>query len=82
VVPGLAGTAAGLGGFLQMTTAALAAQLVGSLPTDTPLPATLAMTVCAGLALLGALHAGVLARTARRGGTGGGAVNGAATRGP
>ncbi len=59
VVPGLAGTAAGLSGFLQMTTAALAAQLVGSLPTDTPLPATLAMTVCAGLALLGALHAGV-----------------------
>ncbi len=59
VVPGLAGTAAGLSGFLQMTTAALAAQLVGSLPTDTPLPATLAMTVCAGIALLGALHAGV-----------------------
>lgn len=81
VVPGLAGTAAGLSGFLQMATAALAAQLVGSLPTDTPVPATLAMTVCAGLALLGVLHAGVRAGHGPGSGAGGRAVNGPATRG-
>lgn len=56
VHPGLAGSASGLAGFLQMATAALAAQLVGSLATGSPVPVTFAMTLCATLALLGALH--------------------------
>jgi DHA1 family bicyclomycin/chloramphenicol resistance-like MFS transporter len=56
VHPGLAGSAAGLAGFLQMATAALAAQLVGSLSIGSPVPVTFAMTLCAGLALLGAWH--------------------------
>ncbi len=57
VVPELAGTAAGLGGFLQMATAALVAQLVGSFAVRSPSALTAAMTACAGVALLGALHA-------------------------
>jgi DHA1 family bicyclomycin/chloramphenicol resistance-like MFS transporter len=56
VHPGLAGSAAGLAGFLQMATAALAAQLVGSLATGSPVPVTFAMTLCAGSALLGAWY--------------------------
>ncbi|MCX8100899.1 MAG: multidrug effflux MFS transporter [Geminicoccaceae bacterium] len=55
VRPELAGTASGLAGFAQMAIAAAAAQLVGSLQTGTPVPVTLGMTVCAALALLGAL---------------------------
>lgn len=57
VAPELAGSAAGLSGFLQMTVAAAAAQIVGSLATGSPLPVTLGMTLCAALALLGALYA-------------------------
>lgn len=57
VAPEFAGSAAGLSGFLQMAVAAAAAQLVGSLATGSPLPVTLGMTLCAALALLGALYA-------------------------
>lgn len=57
VAPELAGSAAGLSGFLQMGVAALAAQIVGSLSTGSPIPVTLGMSLCAALALLGALDA-------------------------
>ena len=53
VDPLLAGTAAGVAGFLQMTTAALVSQAVGMLQNGTPYPMIACMTACALLALLG-----------------------------
>lgn len=57
VDPHAAGTASGLGGFLQMGMAALAAQLVGSIQNGTPYPMALGMTACATAALISALVA-------------------------
>lgn len=57
VDPQAAGTASGLGGFLQMGTAAVAAQIVGSIQNGTPYPMALGMTVCAAVALMAALVA-------------------------
>lgn len=57
VDPQAAGTASGLGGFLQMGMAALAAQLVGSIQNGTPYPMALGMTFCALAALAAALVA-------------------------
>lgn len=57
VDPHAAGTASGLGGFLQMGMAALAAQLVGSIQNGTPYPMALGMTACATAALIAALVA-------------------------
>lgn len=57
VAPEIAGSAAGLSGFLQMGVAAAAAQIVGSLSTGSPVPVTVGMSLCAALALLGALYA-------------------------
>jgi DHA1 family bicyclomycin/chloramphenicol resistance-like MFS transporter len=57
VDPQAAGTASGLGGFLQMAVAALAAQLVGSIQNGTPYPMAVGMTLCATAALTAALVA-------------------------
>jgi DHA1 family bicyclomycin/chloramphenicol resistance-like MFS transporter len=57
VEPQAAGTASGLGGFLQMGTAALVAQVVGSIQDGTPYPMAVGMTLCAGAALAAALAA-------------------------
>ena len=57
VDPQLAGAASGLGGFLQMGIAALAAQVVGSLQNGTPWPMAIGMTLCAAAALIAALVA-------------------------
>lgn len=62
VEPQAAGTASGLGGFLQMGTAALTAQIVGSIQDGTPYPMAVGMAVCAALALIFALLAGRHAR--------------------
>jgi MFS transporter, DHA1 family, multidrug resistance protein len=51
VRPRLAGAASGLAGFVQMSVAAIAAQLLGSLQWGSPVPLTLGMAVLAGLAL-------------------------------
>jgi DHA1 family bicyclomycin/chloramphenicol resistance-like MFS transporter len=45
-MPQLAGAASGLGGFLQMGLAALAAQAVGMVQNDTPYPMLVAMLAC------------------------------------
>jgi DHA1 family bicyclomycin/chloramphenicol resistance-like MFS transporter len=57
VDPQAAGTASGLGGFLQMGTAAVAAQVVGSIQDGTPYPMALGMSLCALAALFAALVA-------------------------
>jgi len=66
VDPDRAGAASGLGGFLQMGTAALAAQTIGSFQTGTPYPMAVGMTLCAILSLLAALTAAHLARGPHR----------------
>jgi DHA1 family bicyclomycin/chloramphenicol resistance-like MFS transporter len=57
VDPHAAGTASGLGGFLQMGIAAVAAQVVGSIQDGTPHPMAVGMVLCAGAALGSALLA-------------------------
>lgn len=57
VYPHRAGTASALTGFLQMTFAAFASQLVGNLQNDTPWPLLLAMSVGVGCALTAAVVA-------------------------
>lgn len=57
VYPEIAGTASGLGGFIQMSIAALMAQIVGSIQTGTAWPMTFGMTLAATLALACALAA-------------------------
>jgi DHA1 family bicyclomycin/chloramphenicol resistance-like MFS transporter len=57
VDPHAAGTASGLGGFLQMGIAAVAAQVVGSIQDGTPYPMAIGMTFCAAAALTAALVA-------------------------
>lgn len=55
--PEMAGAASGLAGFLQMGTAAIAAQTIGSIQTGTPWPMVIGMAVCGALMLASALHA-------------------------
>jgi MFS transporter, DHA1 family, multidrug resistance protein len=57
VDPQAAGTASGVGGFLQMGIAAVAAQVVGSIQDGTPYPMAVGMVLCAGAALGSALLA-------------------------
>jgi DHA1 family bicyclomycin/chloramphenicol resistance-like MFS transporter len=57
VDPQAAGTASGLGGFLQMGLAAVVAQIVGSIQDGTPYPMAIGMTLCAAAALISALVA-------------------------
>jgi MFS transporter, DHA1 family, multidrug resistance protein len=57
VDPQAAGTASGLGGFLQMGLAALVAQVVGSIQDGTPYPMAIGMTASAAAALIAALVA-------------------------
>ena len=57
VFPQLAGTASGLGGFLQMGLAAVVAQVVGSIQDGTPYPMAIGMSLCAAAALISALVA-------------------------
>lgn len=57
VDPQAAGAASGLGGFLQMGTAALVAQVVGSIQNGTPYPMAVGMAACAAAALTAALVA-------------------------
>ncbi len=52
--PQAAGTASGLGGFLQMGLAAVVAQIVGSIQDSTPYPMAIGMTLCAAAALISA----------------------------
>ncbi len=47
VDPRVAGAASGLAGFIQMTMAALAVQVVGSVQDGTPYPTLIAMLICA-----------------------------------
>lgn len=54
VAPHIAGAASGLGGFLQMGTAAVVAQIVGSIQDGTPYPMAVGMTLCALAALISA----------------------------
>lgn len=65
VDPQAAGTASGLGGFLQMAVAAAAAQAVGSVQDGTPYPMALGMVLCAAAALAAGLVA--VGRNRRRG---------------
>ena len=55
VRPELAGAASGLAGFVQMGTAAIAAQVIGSIQTATPYPMTLGLTLFAALGVVSAL---------------------------
>lgn len=57
VFPQMAGSASGLGGFAQMGTAAVIAQIVGMLENGTPYPTVIAMTICATIAFLAILAA-------------------------
>lgn len=63
VHPEVAGTASGLGGFIQMTVAAAMAQIIGSIQTGSALPMTLGMAAAALLSLIFALIAQRLGRT-------------------
>ena len=56
-IPQAAGTASGLGGFLQMGLAAVVAQIVGSIQDGTPYPMAIGMSLCAAAALISALVA-------------------------
>ena len=62
VDPRVAGAASGLAGFIQMTMAALAVQVVGSVQDGTPYPTLIAMLVCA----LGMMAASLWTRAGRR----------------
>jgi DHA1 family bicyclomycin/chloramphenicol resistance-like MFS transporter len=53
VDPTMAGTASGLTGFTQMTTAALVSQAVGMLQNGTPYPMAGFMVGCAAMSLVG-----------------------------
>ena len=55
--PDLAGAASGLAGFLQMGTAAVAAQITGSIQAGTPYPMAIGMTVCAASMMASAVFA-------------------------
>ncbi len=55
VEPRAAGSASGLGGFLQMGIAAAVAQVVGSLQDGTPWPMAIGMILCAAAALVAAM---------------------------
>ena len=65
VDPQAAGTASGLGGFLQMGLAAVVAQIVGSIQDGTPYPMAIGMSLCAAAALISALVA-IRVATGRR----------------
>ena len=65
--PQAAGTASGLGGFLQMGLSALVAQIVGSIQDGTPYPMAIGMSLCAAAALISALVAIRYQHTRRRG---------------
>ena len=60
--PEIAGAASGLAGFIQMGTAAIAAQTIGSIQNGTPWPMAIGMAVCAVLMLVFALFATHFAR--------------------
>jgi len=60
--PEIAGAASGLAGFIQMGTAAIAAQTIGSIQNGTPWPMAIGMAVCAALMLVFALFATHFAR--------------------
>lgn len=66
VDPQAAGAASGLGGFMQMGMAALAAQVVGSIQNGTPYPMSIGMALCALASLAAALVAIRQARAGRR----------------
>lgn len=55
--PDLAGAASGLAGFLQMGTAALVAQLIGSIQNGSPYPMAIGMLVSAALMMASAVYA-------------------------
>lgn len=55
--PDLAGAASGLAGFLQMGTAALVAQIIGSIQSGSPYPMAIGMLVSAVLMMLSAVFA-------------------------
>ena len=55
--PDLAGAASGLAGFLQMGTAALVAQIIGSIQSGSPYPMAIGMLVSAALMMLSAVYA-------------------------
>jgi len=55
VRPKSAGTASGLSGFLQMTIAAVFAQIVGVLQNDTPYPMVILMVIAASLSVVALL---------------------------
>ena len=57
VDPTMAGSASGLAGFGQMTIAALAAQIVGSIQVGTPYPMAIGMSLCAVLSVVFAILA-------------------------
>lgn len=57
VYPNIAGTASGLGGFVQMTIASSMAQIVGSIQSGSALPMVIGMTFAASMALFCALLA-------------------------
>ena len=67
VDPQAAGTASGLGGFLQMGLAAVVAQIVGSIQDGTPYPMAIGMSLCAAAALISALVAIRYSGAQRRG---------------
>ncbi len=60
--PEIAGAASGLAGFIQMGTAAIAAQTIGSIQNGTPWPMAIGMAVCACMMLVFALFATHFAR--------------------
>ena len=57
VNPELAGSASGIAGFTQMGTAAVTAQIIGSIQNGTPYPLAFGMAVCAVLSLIAAIMA-------------------------
>ncbi len=60
--PDLAGAASGLAGFLQMGTAALVAQVIGSIQSGSPYPMAIGMLVSAALMMVSAVYAVTRAR--------------------
>lgn len=60
--PDLAGAASGLAGFLQMGTAALVAQIIGSIQSGSPYPMAIGMLVSAALMMASAVFAVTRAR--------------------
>ena len=57
VRPDLAGAASGLGGFVQMSIAAIAAQTIGSIQIGNPYPLTVGVTLIAAMGLAAAIFA-------------------------